>query len=152
MRSSAANHCGEKEHDEFLTLETWRRLWTATTWRGVPRGGRNRIEAGRHSPTNTPNFRRGYLGDGKGSKPGPRNSCGKRDSFTTTKSSVCPPNPNVPGYLGALCLRVILVVCLCLRLLEVPRLGISAHTKVQSVLYERQPVFRFRGTRACTIL
>jgi hypothetical protein len=43
------------------------------------------------------------------------------------------------------------IVCLCLRLLA-PHLGISAHTKVQSVPHERRPVLRFRGTRTCTIL
>jgi putative transposase len=31
--SSAACHCGTKEQDECLTLESWSRQWTSTTWR-----------------------------------------------------------------------------------------------------------------------
>ena len=31
--SSAASHCGGKEHEEYLALDAWRRYWTAATWR-----------------------------------------------------------------------------------------------------------------------
>jgi putative transposase len=31
--SSAACHCAANEHDDSLTLETWRKQWTHTTWR-----------------------------------------------------------------------------------------------------------------------
>jgi putative transposase len=37
--SSAACHCAAKEHDDSLTLETWRKQWTPTTWREYLRAG-----------------------------------------------------------------------------------------------------------------
>ena len=37
--SSAAYHCAAKEHDDSLTLETWRKQWTHTTWREYLRAG-----------------------------------------------------------------------------------------------------------------